>query len=78
MLNFRWRKAFNLTPRWFREYLVEAIDIFKQFILKLKKREFIIIWIDESSFNSVALHLYSWMLKGKDPDHFIKKKFKEI
>ena len=66
-LNFSWRKASQSPPRWFQESLEEARNIFKQFILKLKEREFIIVWIDESSFNSAALPLYSWMLKGKDP-----------
>ena len=71
-LNFSWRKASQRLPRWFQESLEEARNIFKQFILKLKEREFIIIWIDESSFNSAALLLYSWMLKGKDPDRIIR------
>ena len=70
-LNFSWRKASQRPPRWFEESLEEAKNIFKQFILKLKEREFIIVWIDESSFNSAALPLYSWMLKGKDPDRII-------
>ena len=71
-LNFRWRKASQRPPRWFQESLEEARNIFKQFILKLKEREFIIVWIDESSLNSVALPLYSWMMKGKDPDRIIR------
>ena len=72
-LNFSWRKASQRPPRWFQESLEEARDIFKLFILKLKEREFIIVWIDESSFNSAALPLYSWMLKRKDPDRIIRK-----
>ena len=71
-LNFSWRKAFQRLPRWFQESLEEARNIFKQFVLKLKEREFIIVWIDESLFNSAALPLYSWMLKGKDPDRIIR------
>ena len=57
-LNFSWRKASQLPPRWFQESLEDARNIFKQFVLKLKEREFIIVWIDESSFNSSALPLY--------------------
>ena len=72
-LNFSWRKASQRPPRWFQESLEEARNIFKQFVLKLKEREFIIVWIDESSFNSAALPLYSWMLKGKDPDRIIRQ-----
>ena len=71
-LNFSWRKASQRPPRWFQESLENARNIFKQFVLKLKEREFIIVWIDESSFNSSALPLYSWMLKGKDPDRIIR------
>ena len=72
-MNFRWRKASRRFPRWFQESLEEARNIFKQFILKPKEREFIIVWIDESSFNSATLPLYSWMLKGKDPDRIIRQ-----
>ena len=57
-LNFSWRKAFQISPWWFKESLEEARNIFKQLILKLKEREFIIIWIDESSFSSSALPLF--------------------
>ena len=71
-LNFSWRKASQRPPRWFQESLEEARIIFKQFILKLKEREFIIVWIDESSFNSAALPLYSRMMKGKDPDCIVR------
>ena len=58
-LNFSWRKASQHPPRWFQESFEEARNIFNQFKLKLKEREFIIIWINESSFNSEALPLYS-------------------
>ena len=42
-LNFSWRKASQRPPRLFQESLEEARNIFKQFILKLKEREFIIV-----------------------------------
>ena len=71
-LNFSWRKASQRPHRWFQESLEEARNIFKQFILQLKEREFIIVWIDESSFNSAVLTIYSWMLKWKDPDRIIR------
>ena len=45
---------------------------FKEFILKLKEAYFVIVWIDESSFNSASLPLYSWMLKGWDAEHVIR------
>ena len=72
-LNFSWRKESQRPQRWFQNSLEEARNIFKQFILKLKERELSIVWIDESSFNSATLPLYSWMLKGKDPDCIIRK-----
>ena len=71
-LNFSCRKTSQCPPRWFQEFLEEARNIFKQFILKLKEKEFIIVWIDESSFNSAELPLYSLMLKGKVPDCIIR------
>ena len=42
-LNYSWRKASQLPPRWFQESLQEARNIFKQFILKLKDRKFLIV-----------------------------------
>ena len=57
-LNFSKRKASQRPPWWFQESLEEAKNIFKQFILKLKEREFIIVWIDESSLNFAELSLY--------------------
>ena len=72
-LNFSWRKASQRSPKRFKESLEETRNIFKQFILKLKEREFIIMWIDKSLFNSATFPLYSWMLKGIDPDRIIRK-----
>ena len=71
-MNLSWRKASQRPPRWFQDNLETARCIFKQFISKLKERGFIIVWIDESSFNSAALPLYSWMYKGKDADRIIR------
>ena len=45
---------------------------FKEFILKLKEACFVIVWIDESSFSSASLPLYSWMLKGWDAERVIR------
>ena len=45
---------------------------FKEFILKLKEACFVIVWIDESSFSSTSLPLYSWMLKGWDAERVIR------
>ena len=45
---------------------------FKEFILKLKEACFVIVWIDESSFSSSSLPLYSWMLKGWEAERVIR------
>ena len=45
---------------------------FKEFILKLKEACIFIVWIDESSFSSASLPLYSWMLKGWDAERVIR------
>ena len=40
--------------------------------MKLKEACFVIVWIDESSFSSASLLLYSWMPKGWDAEHVIR------
>ena len=60
-MNFGWRKSSQRPPRWFQDWLEEARKVFKDFINKLHETEFVIVWIDESSFSSSALPLYSWM-----------------
>ena len=45
---------------------------FKEFILKLKEACFVFVWIDESSFSSASLPLYSWMPKGWDAERVIR------
>ena len=40
--------------------------------MKLKEACFVIVWIDESSFISASLPLYSWMLKGWDAERVIR------
>ena len=39
--------------------------------MKLKEECFAIVWIDESSFSSVSLPLYSWILKGSNAERII-------
>ena len=63
-MNFRWRKASQRPPRCFQNSLEDARKIFIEFILKLKEACFVIVWIDESSFSSASLPLYSWMLNA--------------
>ena len=65
ILSYSWRKANVRPPRFLRPGLEEDRTIFKEFILKLKETNFLIVYIDEWSFNSSTLPLYSWMKKGE-------------
>ena len=71
-MNFGWRKAFQRLPRCFKNSLEDARKVFKEFINKWKEAGFVIVWIDESSFNSAALPLYSWMQKGWEAERVIR------
>ena len=71
-MKFGWRKASQRPPRWFQNWLEEARKVFKLFIDKLKEAGFVIVWIDESSFSSSALPLYSWMKRGWDTERVIR------
>ena len=59
VMNFGWRKASQRPPRWFQSWLEEARKVFQKSINKLQEAGFVIVWIDESSFSSSALPLYS-------------------
>ena len=72
VMNFGWRKASQLPPRWFQSWLEEARKVFQKFINKLREAGFVIVWIDESSFSSSALPLYSWMKRGWDAERVIR------
>ena len=71
-MNFGWRKASQRPPRWFQSWLEEARKVFQKFINKLREAGFVIVWIDESSFSSSALPLYSWMKRGWDAERVIR------
>ena len=71
-MNFGWRKSSQRPPRWFQGLLEEARKVFKDFINKLHETGFVIVWIDESSFSSSALPLYSWMKRGWDAERVIR------
>ena len=72
VMNFGWRKASQHPPRWFQSWLEEARKVFQNFINKLREAGFAIMWIDESSFSSSALPLYSWMKRGWDAERVIR------
>ena len=71
-MNFGWRMASQRPPRCFQNSLEDARKVFKEFINKWKEVGFVIVWIDESSFNSAALPLYSWMQKSWDAERVIR------
>ena len=71
-MNFWWRKSSQRPPRWFQDWLEDARKVFKDFINKLHETGFVIVWIDESSFSSSALPLYSWMKRGWDAERVIR------
>ena len=71
-MKFGWRKVSQRPPRWFQNWLEEARKVFKIFIDKLKEAGFVIVWIDENSFSSAALPLYSWMKRGWDAERVIR------
>ena len=71
-MKFGWRKVSKRPPRWFQNWLEEARKVFKIFIDKLKEAGFVIVWIDENSFSSAALPLYSWMKRGWDAERVIR------
>ena len=71
-MNYSWRKANVRPPRSLRIGLEEDRIIFKQFISNLKIAKFIIVYIDECSFNSSTLPLYTWMKRGEDASIVIR------
>ena len=71
-MNYSWRKASQRAPRWFKNGLEESRIIFKEFLFKLKKAGFIVVFIDESTFNCSSLPRYTWMKKGMPADRVIR------
>ena len=65
VMNYSWRKANICPPRSLRPGLAEDKVVFKEFILKLIKSKFVIVHIDEWSYNLSSLPLYTWMKKGE-------------
>ena len=54
-MNYSWRKRSQHIPRRSQDLFETSRITLKQFIIKLKKREFVIVWIDESAFNSACI-----------------------
>ena len=73
VMGYSWRKANVIYPRSLRQGLEEDRNIFKEFIKKLKDLKFLLVFIDEWSFNPSSLPLYSWMIKGQPADKVIRE-----
>ena len=71
-MNYSSRKANVRPPRSLRAGLEEDRITFIQFINNLKTAKFVIVYIDEWSFNSSTLPLYTWMKKGEDASIVIR------
>ena len=71
-MNYAWRKANIIPPRSLRAGLDDARLVFSKFVKMLINAKFIIVYIDECSFNSSSLPLYTWMKKGEPPVKVIR------
>ena len=71
-MNYAWRKANVRPPRSLRTGLEVDRLVFEQFVKMLIQAKFIIVYIDEWSFNSSSLPLYTWMKKGEPPVKVIR------
>ena len=71
-MNYSWRKANVRPPRSLGAELEEDRIAFIQFINNLKTAKFVIVYIDEWSFNSATLPLYTWMKKGEEASIVIR------
>ena len=71
-MNYSWRKA-NVRPtRFLRPGLSQDRILFKKFIDKLYQTTFLIVFIDECSFNPTTIPRYSWMKRGEPADKLIR------
>ena len=72
ILNYSWRKANVRPPRSLRPDLEEDRIIFKEFLSKLIQAKFVLVYVDEWSFNLSTIPLYSWMKKGEPAEKIIR------
>ena len=72
IMNYSWRKANVRPPRSLRPGLNEDRIIFKELISKLVQTGYLIVYIDEWSFNPSSIPLYSWMKKGEPAEKIIR------
>jgi hypothetical protein len=64
-MNYSWKKASQRAPLSIKKTGLENDRVvFKNLINKLTQAKFLIVYMDECSFNSSALPLYTWIPKG--------------
>ena len=59
VMNYSWRKANVRSTRFLRPGLSQDRFLFKNFIQKLNQIKFLIVFIDECSFNPTTILRYS-------------------
>ena len=72
VMNYSWRKGNSRPPKFLRQRLEEDRIVFKNFLEQLTQAKFVIVYIDEWSFNPSTLPWYSWMKKGTIADKIIR------
>ena len=71
-MNYAFRKPNIRPPRSLRAGLDDDRLVFSKFVKMLINAKFIIIYIDECSFNSSSIPLYTWMRKDEPPVKVIR------
>ena len=71
-MSLSWRKANVRPPRSLRNGLEDDRIVFREMIWMLMKLKFVIVYIDEWSFNPSLIPLYSWIKKGEQPEKIIR------
>ena len=72
VMNYSWRKGNSRPPKFLRQRLEEDRIVFKNFLEQQTQAKFVIVYIDEWSFNPSTLPWYSWMKKGTIADKIIR------
>ena len=67
-MNLDGEKYLNIHQNFIRILFKMLFKYFKEFVLKLKVASFVTVWIDESIFNSISLHLYFFIPIGQETE----------
>jgi len=72
IMGYSWRKSNERPPSFLNRNSKEEESLFKSMISKLEDLDYLIVYVDECSFNIKQLPLYSWMKKGEPPSKIIR------